>query len=140
MLGRFFKRFEERVEGAFGEHVGFVDDVDFESTEGGAVLGVVDHHFAGFFDLRVAGGVDFDDVHSVAAGDGETGFALAAGFGGGLVEFFAVEGFGEDTGHRGFACAARAAEEIGVSDSAGFDGAFQCLGDVLLPDDFIKSL
>lgn len=39
MGGGFFQSFEEGVEGGFGEHVNFVDDVNFLFGEGGGKLG-----------------------------------------------------------------------------------------------------
>jgi len=76
--GRLFEGFEECVEGAGGEHVDFVDDVDFEGGACGADAGGL-AEFADLVDGVVGGAVDFDDVHVFAAGDGFAGVAGAAG-------------------------------------------------------------
>ena len=137
MARRFFERFQQRVEGALTEHVDFVDDVDLEPAAGRAVLGVFDD-LADVVHAGVAGGVDFDDVDVVAAGDGQAGIAFAAGLGRGGVEFLAIQSLGEDAGGAGFAGAARAAEKIGVGDPAGFDRAASAFGNVLLADEFVE--
>ena len=64
-----FKRLQQGVEGVFGEHVDFVDDVDFEPAARRAILGVVDH-VADVIHAGVGGGVDLDDVQILPLGDG----------------------------------------------------------------------
>ena len=136
VLGRFFEGFEQGVEGAAGEHVHFVDDVDFEGGACGADAGGL-AEFADLVDGIIRGPVDLDDVHILAAADGLAGFAGAAGVAvGGAVG--AVDGFGEDACGGGFADAARAGEEKGVGDAVGADGVFEGLGDGLLAHELIE--
>ena len=67
------------LKAAAGEHVDFVDDVDFVAGAGrGGGLRVVAS--SRIWSTRVVGGaVDFDDVDVFAAGDGLAGVAGAAG-------------------------------------------------------------
>ena len=58
MLRRFFKRLQERIESLFGEHVDFVDDVDFEASSAGT-HGDVLPQLADFVDTAIASSVDF---------------------------------------------------------------------------------
>ena len=134
---RLFKGFEQGVEGGLTEHVGFVDDVDLEAAAGGAELGVGDE-IADVVDAGVAGGVDLDDVDVIAPADGEAGGTFAAGLGGWLVGGLAVEAFGEDAGGGGFSGAAGSAEEKGVSEPAGGDGAGEGLSDLGLADEIVE--
>ena len=115
VLGRLFQRFEHGVERGFGEHVHFVDDIDFVFAGSGRVLGVF-QHFADVVDAGVGGGVDFEQIHEAAGVDVAAGLALAAGFA--FVRSFAVEAFGKDAGDGGFAHAAGAGEQVGVVQSA----------------------
>ena len=131
VFGRLFQRFQHRVERAFGEHMHFVDDIDFVFAGGGGVLGVF-QHFADVVDASVAGGVDFEQIDKAALVDGGAGWALAAGFA--VAGGFAVEAFGEDAGDGGFAHAARAGEQIGVVQAAFAQGVLQGFDNVLLPD------
>ncbi len=135
VLGRLFEGLQEGVEGALGEHVDFVDVVDLVAGPCGAVMGVVAQD-PDVLDAGVGGAVDLQDVDVVAAVDRLADVALAAGLGRGA--FLAVQGPGQDAGHRGLADAARAAEEVGVGDAVLLDGALQGARDGLLADDLVK--
>ena len=134
--GRLFECFEERVERAGGEHVDFVDDIDFVAAfirrEVNFVAQVADVVYAG-----VGGGVNFDEVEEAAFVDGHTvvtsviGPLMGIGMG-------AVEGFGDEAGGGSFAGAAWTAKEIGVSSAAGGQRVLNRLDDVFLPDDFVE--
>ena len=137
MAGRFFQRFQQRVEGAFTEHMDFVDDVDLEAAAGRAIAGVV-HDLADVVDAGIAGGVDFDHVEIIAAGDGQAGIAFAAGRGRGGIKLLTIQGFGQDSGGAGLTGASGAAKKIGVGDPAGFDCALERLRNVLLADKFVE--
>ena len=119
--GRFFESFQEGVEGAFREHVNFVDDVDFifpfRGGDGGFFAEVAD-----VVDAGVTGGVDFDDVEVR------------------IFEFVfeAVNFVSEDAGDGSFAAAARAGEEVAVRSFAGFEGGFERLCDLVLTNDFVE--
>jgi hypothetical protein len=58
--------------------VHFVDDVNLEAAAGWAILRVIEDHLAGLVYLRVRCGVDLDDIHIVAAGDGHARIAFQA--------------------------------------------------------------
>ncbi len=102
-----------------------------------AVLRVFDD-FTHVIHAGVAGGVDFNHVDVVTAGDGQTRIALPAGRRRGGVEFVAVQGLGQDSGRTGLSGAPSAAEQVGVGDAAGLNGPLQRLGDVLLADELIE--
>lgn len=132
VFGGFFEGFEEGVEGGVGEHVDFIDVVDFELTAGGGEF----YRFAEFadlFDAIVGGAIDFEDVEGAAFGDfaADIGIRVEVNFGAVL----AVEGFGEDACRRGFAGAARAHEEIGAGEAVLLDGVAECFYDMVLAED-----
>ena len=137
MRRRFLEGFQQGVEGRSGEHVDFVNDVDFKLGGGGGVFdGVAE--IADLFDAVVAGAVDFQNVNGAAFGD-----LLAAGVVVGEIDAGAVgaiEAFGEDAGDGGLAGAARADEQKGVGDAALRDGVAERLRDVLLADDVREAL
>ncbi|EKY07669.1 hypothetical protein HMPREF9120_00948 [Neisseria sp. oral taxon 020 str. F0370] len=131
VLGRLFEGFEHGVKRTFGEHVHFVDDIDFVFARGGGVLGVF-QYFADVVDAGVGGGVDFQKVDVASGVDVAAALAFAAGFA--VLRLFAVEAFGEDAGDGGFADAARAGEQVGVVQTAFVEGVLQGFDDVFLAD------
>ena len=131
VFGRLFQRFEHGVERGFGEHVHFVNDIDFVFAGGGCVLGVF-QHFADVVDAGVGCGINFQQVHKPPCVDVAAGLALAARFA--MLRVFAVQAFGEDAGDGGFAYAARAGEQIGVVQTAGGKGILQGFDNVFLSD------
>ena len=70
MLGRLFHGFEQRVERFLGEHVDFVNDVDFESCVASGRQRRIADELAGVFDGSVGSTVDFDDVQVMTGHDG----------------------------------------------------------------------
>ena len=67
-LGRFFKGFQEGIESLLGEHVHFVDDVDFIfSMTGGVADRFID--LPDVVDPSVGGAVNLDDVERLAGED-----------------------------------------------------------------------
>ena len=66
VLGRLFERLQQGVECLAGEHVDFVDDVDFEARPAGPHVDVLPQ-LADFVDAAVAGAVDLQHVDVVAA-------------------------------------------------------------------------
>ena len=97
---------------------------------GGVLAGLAE--LADLFHAVVAGAVDFQHVQRAALGDFDAARI-------GVIKLHlraarAVQAFGEDAGDGGLACAARAAEEVGVGDALLGDGVGERLGDVLLAD------
>ena len=138
VIGRFFQRLEQGVEGGVGDLVGFVENVDFEAVAGGTVTrGLAE--FADFVDAAVGGGVDFDHVDGVAGANFGAGFADAAGLGYRMIFFRKPErqfsAMRQNAGDCGFADAAVSAEDVAVGGASLFDGVLQGAGDVLLSDD-----
>ena len=111
VFGRLFQRFQHRVERAFGEHMHFVDDIDFVFAGGRRVLGVF-QYFADVVDAGVGGGVDFQQINVASGVDLRTALAHAARLA--VLRIFAVQAFGENAGDGGFAYAARACEQVGM--------------------------
>ena len=110
--------------------MGFVDDVDLAHSLGGGEVHLLTD-IAYLVDAPVAGGVQFDDVHELAAVDRH---AVGAGVAGvAVLGVEAVHPFGYDPGRGGLAAASGTAEQIGVGDAPLLDGLAQCAGDVVLP-------
>ena len=133
---RFFQCFQQRVEAAGGEHVYFVNEIDFVLSFDRCVGDVV-KQFACFFDAGARGGIDFDEVGEAALVNFFAVVAFAAGVGADVV-FLAVERFGEDAGDGGFADAACAGKEVSVVDAVMVQRVGQRLGHMRLADQFVK--
>ena len=136
---RFFQRFQQRVEGVAGEHMGFVNDENLVAAFHRRVADGFAQG-AGVFHTVVGSAVDFGHVNVNALGYLAALLALVAGFRPRSV--LAVERLGKNTGNGGFAHAASAAQKVGgcgpvFCRSAGKDGldhVLSCyLGEVLRP-------
>ena len=128
---------KQGVEGLLGEHVHFVDDVDLVGALGRQVLDLfpqVPH----FVDAPVGGAVDFQDVQGRALGDFDAILTGVVGVRRGACG--AVEGLGQDAGHRGLAHPPGAAEEKGVGHPAGGQGVLERPDDRLLAHHLLKGL
>ena len=68
MRRRLFQRLQQGVEGCRGEHVDFVDDVDFVAPLVGGKIDLI-AQVAHIFDAGVGGGVDLDQVQEAALVD-----------------------------------------------------------------------
>src|SRR5579863_2909951 len=134
MIGRLFKRLEERVEGGVGDLVGLIEDVDLETVARGAVAGGF-AKIADLVDTAVGSGIDFDDIHGVSSADLGAGFADAAGLGNRMVLGAAVQSHCQDAGDGGLADASVSAEDVPVGGASLLDGVLEGAGDVLLSDD-----
>ena len=127
MLGRFLQRLQQGIEGSGGQHVHFVDDIDFEAGRGRAIAHAVDD-LADVVDAGAAGGIHLHNVHMAVFGDGAAMVADAARLSrrpAGAVGADAVQGAGDDAGGGGLADAAHAGQHEGMSQSAGLDGVGQ---------------
>ena len=117
MRRRLFDNLEQRVEAAGGHHVRLVDDEDLEAVAGRSEHGTL-AQLAGIVDATVARGVDLDHVErtpTVAAEFDATWAGAARGIGRALG---AVEAARQNAGRGGLAAPARAAEQVGVPDTA----------------------
>ena len=132
----FFERLQEGVEGARGEHVHLVEEVDLPFEVAGGEGDLV-AQLAHVVDAAVAGGVHLDEVEGGAAVDGLAGAAGVAGLTVGKVT--AVDGLGEDAGGGGLAGAAGAGEEVRVGDLVGGEGVAKGRDDVVLTDHLVKA-
>jgi hypothetical protein len=139
MIRRLFEDLEQGVEGAGAEHVDFVDDVNLEAGAGRAIEGVL-AEVADVVHAVVGGPVDLDDIDVVAVVDGQATVALAAGGYGGAVGLKAVEGLGQQAGHRGLADTAGPGKEVRMGNAAGGDGVAKGLRDGLLAHDIVEGL
>ena len=74
---RFLKRLEERIESADGQHMNFVDDVDFESRLQRRKSDLI-RQTPHMVDAVVRGGIDFTDIHKGAVIRSEADFAFIA--------------------------------------------------------------
>ena len=134
---RFLDQLQERVPGGVRELVRLVEDVDLVAAlgrlEDDAVADLAD-----VVDPALRGGVHLDDVQRRAVRDRHTRVAD-------LVRCrrrsrLAVERLGEDARHRGLARAARAGEEVGLTELAELDRVAQRPDDRFLADDVVEVL
>ena len=115
-----------------------VNDVDLEFALRWRIFDFLTD-FADIFDAVVGSGVNFNDVDASACQNIPADVAFVAGFAL-RGQAGTVDCAGEYFGGGGFACAARAAEQIGMGGAARFHLVFQCPHDMLLPDDAAERL
>ena len=72
IVGRLFKRFQERVEGALRHHVNLVDDIDLEARRDRTITDPLDD-LAGVIDAGMRGGVNLQNIDVSGGGDGLAG-------------------------------------------------------------------
>ncbi|OSM07631.1 putative Dual specificity phosphatase, catalytic domain protein [Magnetofaba australis IT-1] len=127
---RLFQGFEQGVEGALGEHVGFVQGVDAE-----AAAGLIPHpveQFAHVIDAGARGGVHLQHIRVVACCDAAAGVTLATRVGGhaGLT----VETHGHQPRQSGLAHPTDAGKQKRLRESALGQRVFERAHRVLLSD------
>jgi hypothetical protein len=111
VLRRLFERLQQSVERFAGEHVDFVDDVDFKATATGSDVDVA-AELSNLFNSAIAGAIDFQNIDILATGDRLADVALVAGLRG--WPFFAVEALGKDAGRRSFSRSSGTGEQVSV--------------------------
>src|SRR5260370_29780783 len=134
VVGRLFQRLEQRVERGICDLVRFIENVDLETVSGWTIPCAF-AQFTDFVNAAVGGGVDFDDIDSVAGANLGARFAYAAGLGNRLIFRTAIQGHGQNARHRGLPDAAMSAEDVPVGAASLFNGVLQRAGDVLLSND-----
>ena len=133
--GRLFQRLEQRVERALGKHVYLVNDIHAVAPRLRRIL----HLFAQIADLIhavVAGRVDFQNIEAVFLRQRLAGGTHAAGIA--VFRMLAVDRAGKYLRRRGFARAARAAEQIRMRDTSAHNLAAQRFDDRLLTYKILK--
>ena len=137
--GRLLERLQQRVRRRGREHVDLVDDVHLAPRVRAEpevhALDEVAHRL----DAVVRRRVELDEVEERAVGDREAVLALAARLAVGT-EVEAVERAGEQPRGRRLAGAARAGEEVRVTDAVLGDRVAQRGGDVVLADQLAEAL
>jgi hypothetical protein len=136
--GRLFDRLEQRVERRGGELVDLVDDEHLVAVSHRHDAEARDDHLAHVVDLRVGGGVDFEDVDVASLGNLDTGVTRAAGIA--RRPLHAVQRSRQDAGRRRLAHAARPREDERLSESAARERITQRTRHRLLPDDIVEAL
>ena len=134
---RLLQGLQQGVEGGRGEHVDFVDDVDFVGRGRGHV-GDIFPQVPDLVHTVVGGSVDFKDIRAMALDDIGTDFTRVAGAGCGTA--FAVQGLGQDSGNGGLPCSPGAGEKDGMGHTFGLNGIHKGRGNMALADDIVKGL
>ena len=132
----FLKCLKKSVESAGGEHVNLID-IDNAEPAGGGRKSDRFKEGADFINLVVGSSVDFEDIERAAFGDfdaeGIIGVEVDRG------PFGTIEGFGKNSGGRGFSGAAGADEEISVGESILLDGIAEGSDHMILSKNVGKS-
>ncbi len=134
---RFFQGLEQGVERTFGEHVHFVDDIDFILRLAGGIH-QLPLQLADVIHTGVRSAVDLDHIGRNTSGYLVAVVAVVAGGGGGA--FHAIQAFGQYPGHRGLPHTPGSGEQIGMGDPVAEDRIVQYLRDMLLGIDLGKGL
>ncbi len=132
---RLFQRLEQRIEGGRGQHVHFVDDIDFVPCTAGAHVGV-GPQLANFVNASIAGTVNFQHIDVFARVNRSTNITVIIGLSRRAVG--SVEGFGENPGRRRLADPPSTGEQIRMPDPIGVNGVDQRPGHLLLSHQFAK--
>ena len=135
MGGRLFQSFEKSIEGLGGEHMDFIDDIDFKLSAGGGVRDAFPK-FLDAFDASIGGAVDLQDVEAATLLDLFADIVVWVEVS--FWAFGAVEGFGEDAGGGGFPDSARADKKKGVGQTTLGNGVGQGTDDMILADKLRK--
>ena len=106
---RLFQCFQQRIEGFVGQHVNFINDINFVAGLRRRKLDILTE-FADFVNSTVGSGVNLIDIHRRAIIDQITGTAMIAGSG--CRSCFTVQRLRQYFGCTGFACAPRTGEQI----------------------------
>jgi hypothetical protein len=137
MRGRFFKGFQQSVEGSHAEHVDFIDNIDFKGAVGRHILDVFPQ-LPDLIDTVVGRAINLKNVDRVPRSDLCAGPADIAGFRRGT--FLAIHRFGQDAGDGCLTGAARSGEQYRVSYAARRNRVGQGAGDMCLFNNLIKGL
>src|SRR5690606_38486671 len=123
-VGRgFFQRFQKRVEGALGEHVHLVNDVNFVFARLRRVADLL-HQAADVVHRIIGSRVQLVNIQRGAFTESKTAFTGVTGFVIGC-DLLAVDGFCQDARAGGFAYAPRAAKQESLSQLIVFYRVFQ---------------
>ena len=133
--GRLFEGFEQCVKGLGGEHVNFVDDIDFEFSAGGSIGDAIAQFFD-FVNAAIGSAVDLENVEATTLFDFFANIVVGVEVSFGALG--AVEGFGEDAGGGGFTDATGTNKKKGVGEATLGDGVGEGADDVVLTDEFGK--
>ena len=115
----------------------FVDEVDLVTPLGWGVSNILTE-LPDVFDAVVAGAINLDHIETVAGGNLAAVIAFAARRN--RRSFHAIERLGQNSRGRCLSDAARADEEVRVSEAVLRDRVFQRARDMVLPDQIIEGL
>ncbi len=135
MFRRLFERLQQAVESLGGEHVHFVDDIDFVARRNRTVAYLLDD-LADVVDAGMRGGVHLDHVDMPAFHDRLAVFAGFTQVDGRTVNLgcLVVQRASENAGGGRLAHPANAGQHIGLRDTAGFERVCQRANHRLLAD------
>jgi hypothetical protein len=134
---RFLQSFQEGIESLVRQHVNFIDDVNLEFILGGKIPDIL-AKLSDLIDSPVRGSVNFYHIHRNSRANFLAERAVITRVGG--WPFLAIEGFGQNPGHRSFSHSPRAGKKISVGYPLLGNGVLQRLRNGFLPDDFLKGL
>jgi len=139
MRRRFLQNLQQRIERIRGEHVNFIDDIDFKSSPG-RQINRIGNQLPHMLHLIVGGAVDFDYINILAGMNGLAAVARKARVNSRLFGFETIQRFGQNPRHGRLADAARAGKQISVGDSPRENRIFQRLRNGILTDNIIEGL
>ena len=135
MFGRFFQRFQQRVERGSAEHMNFVDYIDFITSYRRTVHYVFLYR-AYLVHAVVARRVDFNNIHARIFRQLPANFTFVAGRT--VFRRKAVDRFGKNFRAGSFTRSSRPREKVSVPHRVGLNLIRQSPYDMVLPDDFVK--
>ena len=137
MLGRFFQRFQQRIECRIGEHMNLVDDIHLPGSTRRSVIYARDNLFTNVIHARSARCVKLIHIRMSAL---RNSFTFRAG----SIRLccrplFAKKRLSKDTCHGGFARTTRATEQICVRDFTLLNSVFKGSLNMFLSHHILKS-
>ena len=106
--------------------------LDLKTGPGRGKMNLIDNEISDFIDLRVAGGIDFQHIHTIAAGDLVTGRASVTRLQ--RWPLLATQGLGEDPRGRSLSSPPGATKEISPGRRIGSEDVAQRAHDRVLAE------
>ena len=131
--GRLLQSLQQCIEGRIGDLVRFVENPDLVTIACRTIPRCI-AQFANLINSSICGRIDLNDVDCIARPNLGTRLAHPAGLGYRMILRTAVQRHRQNSGDRGFANAAVAAEDVPVGNPLLLNGIFQRASDVVLPN------
>ncbi len=130
MWRRFFQGFKQCIKTMPGQHVYFINQVDFKTAAGRGILNII-QQFPGILNTGSGGRIHFNQIHKTALINFQAGSTFPTGFC--RDPLFTVQGFGQYSGDGCFTHSAGTSKQVSMVQTFCFQRISQSLKHMLLP-------